>query len=115
MVHQHDHRNQQELSGRINQIERKTGAAVTMELTKVTPPIVNSPGLVERGKAIGTELIEDNFYLGDKPFLVGDNAAQYMEQAPGMRVVFLADKRAKLPILFTIRCSILMRAYCPTL
>ena len=61
----------------------------------MTPPIVNAPALVERGKAIGAELFGESFFLGDKPFLVGDNAAYYMEQVPGMRIVFLAEKEGE--------------------
>lgn len=85
----------QELNERIRQIEQETGAVVSLELSKVTPPIVNAPALVERGKAIGAELFGESFFLGDKPFLVGDNAAYYMEQVPGMRVVFLAEKEGE--------------------
>ena len=85
----------QELNGRIRQIEQETGAVVSLELTKVTPPIVNAPALVERGKAIGAALFGESFFLGDKPFLVGDNAAYYMEQVPGMRIVFLAEKEGE--------------------
>lgn len=84
-----------ELNGRIRQIEQETGAVISLELSKVTPPIVNAPALVERGKAIGAELFGESFFLGDKPFLVGDNAAYYMEQIPGMRIVFLAGKEGE--------------------
>ena len=42
-------------------------------------------------------MFEDKFYLGEKPFLVGDNAAYYMEEVPGMRVVFLAGREGEEP------------------
>lgn len=85
----------QELRNRIRQIEQETHAEVTLQITKMTPPIINAPAFVERGIKIGTELFAERFYLGEKPFLVGDNAAYYMEQIPGMRVVFLAGKEGQ--------------------
>ncbi|MDO4322151.1 MAG: amidohydrolase [Lachnospiraceae bacterium] len=81
-----------ELQKRMREIERETGAAIELELTKKIPPIINAPFLVERGMQTGRELFGEKFYLGEKPFLVGDNAAYYMEKIPGMRVVFLAGK-----------------------
>ncbi|MDD6189606.1 MAG: M20 family metallopeptidase [Clostridiales bacterium] len=85
----------QELNRRIKQIERETRAAVTLQLTKKLPSIVNAPAFVERGMTIGRKMFGEHFCLGEKPFLVGDNAAFYMENIPGMRVVFLAGKEAE--------------------
>lgn len=81
-----------ELKRCINEIHRETGADIQMEMTKKIPPIINHPSLVEKGTAIGRKIFGDQFYLGTKPFLVGDNAAYYMEQVPGMRAVFLAGR-----------------------
>lgn len=81
-----------ELWRRIGEIQCESGVRILPELTKRIPPIVNDRELVRRGEIIGRELFGEKFYLGEKPFLVGDNAAYYMEQVPGMRVVFLAGK-----------------------
>lgn len=81
-----------QLTRRAEEIGRETGAKITVKLTKKLPPIVNDGALVKRGAGIGRELYGDRFYLGEKPFLVGDNAALYLEQVPGMRAVFLAGK-----------------------
>lgn len=85
----------QELRRRICEIEGETGAEVTLQITKRIPPIINAPVMVERGATVGTQLFGERFYLGEKPFLVGDNAAFYMENVPGMRVVFLAGKEGE--------------------
>lgn len=82
----------QELQRQIELIRRETGVTISTEVTKRIPPIINAPELVRRGEMIGRKLFAEKFYLGEKPFLVGDNAAYYMEQIPGMRVVFLAGK-----------------------
>lgn len=82
----------QELESRIRQLERETGAEITLQVTKRIPSIVNDPAMVECGRRVGERLFGERFYLGEKPFLAGDNAAFYMEQVPGMRAVFLAGK-----------------------
>lgn len=81
-----------ELERRIEEIRQESGVGISLELTKRIPPIINDRALVRRGEIIGRELFGEKFYLGEKPFLVGDNAAYYMEQVPGMRAVFLAGK-----------------------
>lgn len=82
----------QQLKGVVRQMEEETGAVICLEMKKKIPPIINDAELVKRGAAIGQKLLQEKFFLGEKPFLVGDNAALYMEQIPGMRVVFLAGK-----------------------
>lgn len=74
------------------EIERDTGAEIELLLTRNIPPICNDPALVARGSKAGRLVFGERFQLGTKPFLVGDNAAYYLEQVPGMRVVFLAGK-----------------------
>lgn len=81
-----------ELKRCINEIHLETGADIQIEMTKKIPPIINHPYLVEKGTAIGKKIFGTQFYLGTKPFLVGDNAAYYMEQVPGLRAVFLAGR-----------------------
>lgn len=81
-----------ELRRRAEELQDETGAKFDLELTKKIPPIINDPLLVEKGSRIGRELFGEKFYLGEPPFLVGDNAAYYMEEIPGMRTVFLAGK-----------------------
>ena len=48
--------------------------------------------MVRKGMAAGRAVFAERFMLGTEPFLVGDNAAYYLQQVPGMRVVFLAGK-----------------------
>lgn len=74
------------------EIERETGVKFEIELTKEIPPIINDRQMVLRGCEAGRYVFGDCFKLGTEPFLVGDNAAYYMNQVPGMRVVFLAKK-----------------------
>lgn len=81
-----------ELERCMDEIQSVTGATVQLEMTKKIPPIINNASLEEKGAAIGRDIFGDKFYLGEKPFLVGDNAAYYMQQVPGMRVVFLAGR-----------------------
>lgn len=82
----------QELQRQIELIQCETGVTILPEVTKRIPPIINDQELVRRGRMIGQAIFGDKFYLGENPFLVGDNAAYYMEQVPGMRAVFLAGK-----------------------
>lgn len=79
-------------SNHIVQIEHDTGAKIELKLTRNIPPICNDPALVARGCKAGRLVFGERFQLGTNPFLVGDNAAYYLEQVPGMRVVFLAGK-----------------------
>lgn len=81
-----------ELERCILEVRKDTGADIRLEITKKIPPIINDPSLVDKGAKIGREIFSDKFYLGEKPFLVGDNAAYYMQQVPGMRTVFLAGR-----------------------
>ena len=84
-----------ELQTRAEDIASETKAAIRVELTKKLPPIVNAPQLVETGMRIGRALFGEACFAGEQPFLVGDNAAYYMEEIPGMRVVFLAGKEGE--------------------
>ena len=93
----------QQLENTIRQIEEETGADICLEMKKKIPPMINDAELVKRGAAIGRKLLQEKFSLGEKPFLVGDNAAFYMEQIPGMRVVFLAGKEDEKIIRCIIR------------
>ncbi|MCI6866805.1 MAG: M20 family metallopeptidase [Lachnospiraceae bacterium] len=86
-----------ELLKQARKIEKESGTHITVELTKKIPPIINDENLVRCGTEIGRGMFEDKFYLGEKPFLVGDNAAYYMEEVPGMRVVFLAGREGEEP------------------
>lgn len=81
-----------ELQKKLAEIADETGAKVSLEMVRKIPPIINAGALVEKGTKIGKELFGDRFSLGEKPFLVGDNAAFYMQQVPGLRSVFLAGK-----------------------
>lgn len=76
----------------MKKIEEETGAEITLEPGRMIPPFINDADLVKRGTAIGQKLMGAHFSLGEEPFLVGDNAAFYMEQVPGMWAVFLAKK-----------------------
>lgn len=82
----------QELLDAASRIESETGAEIRIETTKEIPPIVNDREMVQRGCEVGTSIFGERFQLGTKPFLVGDNAAYYLQHVPGMRVVFLAGK-----------------------
>ncbi len=82
----------EELQKRISEISEETGAKISLEIIRKIPPIINDGALAEKGAKIGKELFGDRFSLGEKPFLVGDNAAFYMQQVPGLRSVFLAGK-----------------------
>lgn len=90
----------EELKACIAKIEEETGAKICLEMTKKIPPMINDPALVERGSIIGRRIFGEKFYLGEHPFLVGDNAAYYMQQIPGMRAVFLAgfEDRENYPV-----------------
>ena len=76
-------------------VEQETGVSIRIELTKKIPPIINDPALVLKGERIGREMFGEKYYSGEVPFLVGDNAAFYMEKIPGMRAVFLAGKEGE--------------------
>lgn len=76
----------------MRQVEQETGASLCLEPGRMIPPMINDASLVKQGSRIGKELMQDHFSLGEEPFLVGDNAAFYLEQVPGMRTVFLAGK-----------------------
>lgn len=82
----------QELLDAALKIEQETGAVIQIESTKEIPPIVNDREMVQKGCRIGRSIFGEQFQLGTEPFLVGDNAAYYLQQVPGMRVVFLAGK-----------------------
>lgn len=82
----------EELQKRISEISEETGAKISLEIIRKISPIINDGALAEKGAKIGKELFGDRFSLGEKPFLVGDNAAFYMQQVPGLRSVFLAGK-----------------------
>lgn len=82
----------EELRKRINQIEQETGLRIMMEMGRSIPAFENHAPLVKQGTEIGRDLMGNRFMLGEKPFLVGDNAAFYAEKIPGMRTVFLAGK-----------------------
>lgn len=82
-----------ELQTRMQAIRQETGVVFQTEITRRIPPMINDPLLVEKGSRIGREIFGGSFSLGEHPFLVGDNAAYYMEKVPGMRVVFLAGKK----------------------
>lgn len=76
-------------------IEQETGAKIELEQGRMIPPIINDTQLVKKGAVIGEKIMGEQFSLGEEPFLVGDNAAFYMEQIPGMRTVFLAGKEGE--------------------
>lgn len=84
-----------ELQKRIAEISEETGAKISLETIRKIPPIINDGALVEKGAKIGRKLFGDRFSLGEKPFLVGDNAAFYMQQVSGMRSVFIAGKEGE--------------------
>lgn len=81
-----------ELEKVIAAVEKETGAVITLVPGRSIPPMINDEGLVKKGTAIGRQLMKENFSVGEKPFLVGDNAAFYTERVPGMRAVFLAGR-----------------------
>lgn len=104
-----------ELKRQARKLEEETGVSFQVEITRKLPPIINDPALVEKGTRIGKELFGDAFQLGEKPFLVGDNAAYYMEEVPGMRTVFLAGQpgEAYWPVhnpRFDIEESVMLKA-----
>lgn len=77
----------------MRQVEQETGASICLEPGRMIPPMINDASLVKQGSRIGKELMQDHFSLGEEPFLVGDNAAFYLEYVPGMRTVFLGGKK----------------------
>lgn len=77
----------------MRQVEQETGASICLEPGRMIPPMINDASLVKQGSRIGKELMQDHFSLGEEPFLVGDNAAFYLENVPGMRTVFLGGKK----------------------
>lgn len=77
----------------MRQVEQETGASICLEPGRMIPPMINDASLVKQGSRIGKELMQDHFSLGEEPFLVGDNAAFYLEHVPGMRTVFLGGKK----------------------
>lgn len=85
-----------EMCRRVAEIEQESGVRFEIEVTKVIPPIINDKKMVQRGSKAGREVFGSDFQLGTTPFLVGDNAAYYMEEIPGMRVVFLAKKEGEI-------------------
>lgn len=85
-----------ELQSRIRSIEAETGARIGIEYGKSLPPFQNDPELVKKGAQIGARIMGDRFWIGEHPFLVGDNAAFYARQVPGMRTVFLAGKPGEI-------------------
>lgn len=76
----------------VRSVAQETQTEISLECPKQIPPIINHPELVKKGAAIGKRLMGARFMLGETPFLVGDNAAYYLELVPGMRTVFLAGK-----------------------
>lgn len=84
-----------ELNRRLQKIQQETGARITLQIIKKIPSIVNDPVLVKQGACIGRKLFGERFFLGEHPFLAGDNGAFYMEQVPGLRAVFLAGKEGE--------------------
>lgn len=85
----------EKLEETLENVAEETGTEITLEQGRMIPPMINAPELVEKGAAIGRELMGSRFSLGEKPFLVGDNAAYYTEFIPGMRTVFLAGKEGE--------------------
>lgn len=86
---------EEKLIEKINQVAQETDTEITLEHGQKIPPMRNDPKLVKKGAAIGQKLMKERFFLGEKPFLVGDNAAYYLEKVPGMRTVFLAGKEGE--------------------
>ncbi|MDO5541540.1 MAG: M20 family metallopeptidase [Eubacteriales bacterium] len=82
----------EELKKRMKRIEQETDLRITMDMGRSIPAFHNHAQLVKRGAEVGRDLMGERFMLGEKPFLVGDNAAFYAEKIPGMRTVFLAGK-----------------------
>ena len=80
--------------------EAETGAKVTLELDRKLPAFVNDRELLQAGMRAGRSVYQEKALLGEKPFLVGDNASLYLSYVRGVRMVFFAGKRneARYPI-----------------
>ena len=80
---------------KVREIELETGADIQVEITKIIPPIINDDNMVEHACEIGQYLGRKHFQVVDEPFLAGDNAAYYLEEIPGLHVVFMAKKEGE--------------------
>ena len=76
-------------------LEYETKAKIQIDVINEIPPIINDRVMVQKGCIIGRSIFGERFHLGTEPFLVGDNAACYLQKVPGMRVVFLAGKQGE--------------------
>lgn len=80
------------LERELKEAERQTGAQIEMILNRTIPAFVNDGRLVKLGMEAGRQIYGKSAVLGEKPFLVGDNAALYLRHVPGIRIVFFAGK-----------------------
>lgn len=80
------------LERELKEAQEQTGAEITVELNRMLPAFRNDKKLAELGMKAGKKVFGENAVLGEKPFLVGDNASLYLAYAPGLRMVFFAGK-----------------------
>lgn len=85
----------QRVEQELREVQEKTGAQISMTLNRQLPAFVNDPHLVELGMKAGRMVYGDRAVLGEKPFLVGDNASLYLEKVNGVRMVFFAGKNGE--------------------
>lgn len=88
------------LERELGEVEGKTGARITLQLNRKIPAFKNDKELVELGMKAGMRVFGEQAQLGEKPFLVGDNASLYLQHTKGLRTVFFAGKEneARFPI-----------------
>lgn len=78
-----------ELYHRLKEIEKEVGADIELHVNK-TPvlPIVNDQKLIRRAINVGQQVWGASFSLETTVYLAGDNAYQYLEEVPGILMIF---------------------------
>jgi Metal-dependent amidase/aminoacylase/carboxypeptidase len=77
-------------------LSEESKATIKVNLESHLPSVVNNPCLVSIGEKVGKEVFKEQFILGKRPYLAGDNAAYYFEKVPGVRIVFFAEKENEI-------------------
>lgn len=83
------------LQKELREAQEQTGAEIAIELNRTLPAFRNDKKLVELGMNAGKKVFGETAVLGEKPFLVGDNASLYLAHVPGLRMVFFAGKEGE--------------------
>lgn len=84
------------LEKELREAESKTGAQIALQLNRRIPAFQNDARLVELGMRAAKRVFGEQAQLGEKPFLVGDNASLYLQYTKGLRMVFFAGKENEI-------------------